>query len=160
MDATRKLKARNLLDQGYREQVNGNVREALRCYRASLALCPSAEGHSFLAWGLSHRGRFEKAIAECKKAIALDPENGSPYNDIGAYLIHLGRHEEALPWLERALSLPRCEPRHYPHCNLGRVFLSQGQLLRALSEFDAALRLDPTYAFARETRDKVRLLLQ
>ena len=50
----------------------------------------------------SFQGRPDDAIAECKIAIAVDPDFGNPYNDIGAYLIELGREEEAVTWLERA----------------------------------------------------------
>src|SRR5262249_38344426 len=59
--------------------------------RRSIAIHPTAEAHTFLGWTLSHLGRHEDAIAECKTAIAVDPLFGNPYNDIGAYLIELGR---------------------------------------------------------------------
>jgi len=55
----------------------------------------------------------DEAIAECKRAIEVDPEFGNPYNDIGSYLIALGRHDEAIPWLEQAIVAPRYDPRHY-----------------------------------------------
>jgi hypothetical protein len=37
------------------------------------------------------------------RAIQVDPDFGNPYNDIGAYLINLGRHDEAMAWLEQAI---------------------------------------------------------
>ena len=55
-------------------------------------------------------GRLEEAIEECHKAIAVDPTFGNPYNDIGAYLIEMGRLDEAIPWLERATG-PRATSR-------------------------------------------------
>jgi tetratricopeptide (TPR) repeat protein len=36
------------------------------------------------------RAGRDDAIAECKKAVELDPDLGNPYNDIGAYLIEKG----------------------------------------------------------------------
>jgi len=51
-----------------------------------LAEEPSAEAHTFLVWVYSFERRFAEAIAECKRAIAVDPEFGNPYNDIGVYL--------------------------------------------------------------------------
>lgn len=46
--------------------------------------------------------RLDEALAECKRAIACDPDFGSPYNDIGGYLMEMGRDDEAIPWLEQA----------------------------------------------------------
>ena len=57
----------------------------------------------FLGWTYSYQGRLDDAIPECQKAIEVDPEFGNPYNDIGAYLIEQQKHDEAIPWLERAL---------------------------------------------------------
>ena len=50
---------------------------------------PTAEAYTFLGWTYHFQGRIEDAIAECKRAIEVDPEFGNPYNDIGAYLIEL-----------------------------------------------------------------------
>jgi len=155
----RKRRAQETLDEACREQNAGHLAEAIRLYKVSLALHPTAEAHTFLGWAYGLDGRFDDAIAECKKAIALDPEFGNPYNDIGAYLIHLGRLDEAIPWLERALAAVRYEPRHYPHCNLGRIYTAKGMLQKAMAEFEKALVIDPDYAYAREALSSIRTQL-
>ena len=91
--------AREHFERGYEEQMAGRLDEAVESYRRSIAIQPTAEAHTFLGWALSHQGRHEAAIAECRTAIAVDPTFGNPYNDIGAYLIELGREDEAMPWL-------------------------------------------------------------
>jgi Tfp pilus assembly protein PilF len=73
----------------------------------------------------------------------LDPEFGNPYNDIGVYLMQLERLDDAIPWLERAKSATRYEPRHFPYINLGRVYLSKGMIQKALEEFRGALKINP-----------------
>src|SRR5262249_7657354 len=83
----------------------------------SLAVRPTAEAHTFLGWALSYQGKHEEAIAECKRAIAVDPSFGNPYNDIGAYLIELGRGDEAVEWLGRAHAAPRHAPRPLALCH-------------------------------------------
>src|SRR5258706_1485120 len=88
--------------RGYEAQMRGRLDEAVQYYCASIAVRPTAEAHTFLGWALSYLGRHEDAIAECKVAISFDPDFGNPYNDIGAYLIELGRDDEAIGWLERA----------------------------------------------------------
>ena len=143
------VRAYALWEQGYRLHVMGRFEAAVDRFRASIAVLPTAEGHTYLGWSLSMLGQVEEALAECKKAIALDPEYGNPYNDIGAYLIELGRPEEAIPWLERAISAKRYCCYQFPHFNLGRVLFAQGNLHAARRAFEQALRHDSDYFPAR-----------
>ena len=55
----------------------------------------------------------------------MDPDFGNPYNDIGAYLIQMGRLDEAIPWLEKATRAPRYEAPHFPRFNLGRAYVAK-----------------------------------
>src|SRR5207249_2670054 len=119
--------------------MDGRREEAIRLYRASIEECPTAEAHSVLGRTLSHLGRHEEAIEQCKIAITLDPDFGNPYNDIGSYLIHLGRVDQAIPWLELAKKAPRYEPRHFPYLNLYRVYVKLGELDRAQRALQQAL---------------------
>src|SRR3954453_12377006 len=128
--------------------MSGDLLTGIDLYRRSIALHPTAEAHTFLGWTYSFQGRLDDAIEECKQAIAVDADFGNPYNDIGSYLMNLARHDEAIPWLEKAIAAPRYEPRHYPHCNLGQVYWDQGQLVKATAEFERALEIAPDYAFA------------
>jgi tetratricopeptide (TPR) repeat protein len=107
-------RAWEVLQDAYQAQMEGDYDRAVELYQSSLELHPTAEAHTFLGWTYHFQGRVEEAIAECKRAIELDPEFGNPYNDIGAYLIELGRFDEAIPWLERATEALRYEPRHFP----------------------------------------------
>src|SRR2546422_6105516 len=141
-DEERYRKAVELLQEAYRHQMEGDLERAITLYQQSIALHPTAEAHTFLGWTYSFQGRLDEAIAECKEAIAVDPDFGNPYNDIGSYLIKLGRSEEAIPFLEQAIKAPRYEPRHYPHCNLGQVYWSRGELNKAIAEFERALEIE------------------
>ncbi len=123
----------------------GRYEEAAEQFQQSIDAYPTAEGHTFLGWSLSELGRLEDAIAECKKAISLDADYGNPYNDIGVYLIQLGRPEEAVPWLEKAITAKRYCCYEFPHFNLGRVFLSQGNIEEAKRSFERALSYNPEY---------------
>lgn len=137
--------ARHWFEQGYRAQMEGRLDDAIAAYRKSIELHPTAEAHTFLGWTYSFQGRHRDAIRECEEAIHVDPDFGNPYNDIGAYLIELGQLDEAVPWLERAKQAARYEPRHYPHVNLGRVYVKQGKFDDAIRELRAALRIQPGY---------------
>jgi tetratricopeptide (TPR) repeat protein len=133
----------------------GRLPEAVNLFRQSLAVRPTAEAHTFLGWTYSGLGQFEEAIGECLKAIEVDPEFGNPYNDIGAYLIELGRPEEAIPWLRRATRAARYEPRQFPHLNLSRIYAARHDYRRAIRELDRALAFDPSCAAARRVRDEL-----
>ncbi|HSE95843.1 MAG TPA: tetratricopeptide repeat protein [Methylomirabilota bacterium] len=149
MDETARAAAERHFREGYEAQVRGDLDRAIAHYRQSIAAVPTAEAHTFLGWALSHRGDYAGAIRECEIAITVDPDFGNPYNDIGSYLITLGRHEEAIGWLRRAMLAPRYEPRHYPHVNLARVYVKQGKIDEAIAELRRALVLEPNYPPAR-----------
>jgi Tfp pilus assembly protein PilF len=156
-DAAERLRrARQLFAEAYQLQMRGSFDEAVARYRESIACHPTAEAHTFLGWTYSFQDRLDDAIAECKKAIEIDPEFGNPYNDIGSYLFKQGKLDEAIPWLERAIAAKRYEPRHYPHCNLGRIYWAKGLLNRAIAEFERALAIDPQSRFAQGALDAVR----
>src|SRR5436190_95486 len=95
-------RAWEVLQDAYQAQMEGDYDRAVELYQSSLELHPTAEAHTFLGWTYHFQGRIDEAIAECKRAIELDPDFGNPYNDIGAYLIEQNRFDEAIPWLERA----------------------------------------------------------
>ena len=118
-------------------------------FRESIEVLPTAEGHTFLGWSLSMLGQTEEAIAECEKAIVLDPDYGNPYNDIGVYLMELGRPDEAPPWFEKAMAAERYCCYQFPHFNLGRVRFMQGEFTAARRSFERALEHDPDYLPAR-----------
>ena len=152
-------RAWELLQQGYRAQMEGDYDRAVDLYKDSLDACPTAEAHTFLGWTYHFQGKVDDAIAECKRAIEVDPDFGNPYNDIGAYLISLGKFDEAIPWLERATRAPRYEPRHYPYFNLGRAYYAKGEINRARQYFQESLRIEPDYDLARQAVESLRRMV-
>lgn len=159
MPEDRHEQAQELFQEAYRAQMTGDFERAAELYKASLEILPTAEAYTFLGWTYHFQGKIQDAIAECKRAIEVDPDFGNPYNDIGAYLIALGRLDEAVPWLERAIDAPRYDPRHFPHFNLGRVYLAKGMFSRARQYFQEALRIEPNYALARQAIENLRRML-
>jgi Tfp pilus assembly protein PilF len=149
-----------LLKEAYQYQMGGDYDMAVELYKRSLDLHPTAEAFTFLGWTYRFQGKIDDAIAECKKAIQIDPEFGNPYNDIGAYLIEKGEYDEAIPWLERSLQSRRYESYHYPHYNLGRVYAAKELYGKARHHFEQALKLSPDYTLAKEGLAKVRHKIQ
>ncbi len=139
--------------------MKGQFEEAIINYKKSLDIYPTAEAHTFLGWTYSFLGQLEKAIEECKNAIAIEPEFGNPYNDIGAYLIQLGKFDEAITWLELALKAKRYETPHFAHLNMGRVLESKGLWFEALDEYKIAKDIAPDYLLAKQYFNKLQGML-
>jgi len=153
-------RALELIQRAMHLQMSGDLDESIRLYRESIAVCPTADAHTYLGWAYSFQGRIDAAIAECEVAIRLDPEFGNPYNDIGVYLMQQEKFDEAIPWLERAKTAKRYEPRHFPYLNLGRVYAAKGMMIKALEEFREALRLHPDDSDLAEFVEQLESKLQ
>jgi Tfp pilus assembly protein PilF len=152
----RLLKAQELFQQAYALQMEKQYEQAIRLYRQSIETYPTAEAHTFLGWTYSFQERLQEAIEECHRAIRVDPDFGNPYNDIGVYLLQQGEFAEALSWLEKAKHAPRYEPRHFPYLNSGRIYLAQGEWLKALKEFEQAVEIMPDDLGARQALAELR----
>lgn len=152
--------AQEFFHNAYRLQMQGELDLAVQLYKRSIELHPTPEAYTFLGWTYHFQGKTDEAIAECKKAIALDPTFGNPYNDIGAYLIERGEWDEAIPWLEKAIASPRYEAYHYAWYNLGRVCVHKEMYSKARECFRKALEIEPKYHAASEALQKLRILIQ
>src|SRR3954470_4923446 len=100
-------RARALREEALAHQQRGELDRAIDLYGKSIEVYPTAEAYTFRGWAYSFQGRIDEAIGECHKAIAVDPEFGNPYNDIGSYMFARGELEAAVPWLEKAKTAPR-----------------------------------------------------
>lgn len=159
MSSDRQKQANQRFREAFDAQMAGEFDRAVELYTESLALHPTAEAHTFLGWTYHFQGKIEEAIAECKRAIEIDPDFGNPYNDIGVYLIDLGQQDEAIAWLEQAITAKRYEPRHFPYFNLGRVYLAKGMINRARELFQKSLAIEPRYTLARQALESVRRMV-
>lgn len=160
MEDERSQMALELFQRAYQLQMQGDWALAVELYRKSIALHPTAEAYTFLGWTYRSQGRLEDAIAECKKAIAVDPAFGNPYNDIGAYLIELDRAADAIPWLEQATHSQRYESFHYPWYNLGRAYAAMECYRKAQECFAHSLDIEPRYTPAEEALARLKRMIQ
>ena len=142
--------AEDLYNAGYLLTLLGRPYEAIELFEKSLAIKPTAEAYTYLGWTYGNMGDYERAIAEAQKAIKIDPEFGNPYNDIGVYLIELGKEDEAIAYLKKAMEAKRYCCYQYPHFNLGRIYLGRQMYEQAREEFNKSVAIDPEYAPALE----------
>jgi Tfp pilus assembly protein PilF len=153
-------RAMELVQEAMQHQMAGNLEEAIRLYKQSINIHPTADAHTYLGWTYSFQGKIEEAIAQCETAISIDPDFGNPYNDIGVYLMQQQKIDEAVPWLEKAKKARRYEPRHFPYLNLGRVYAAKGMINKALEEFRGALRWDPDNLMVLKAIEELESKLQ
>jgi tetratricopeptide (TPR) repeat protein len=138
-------RADRLLEDGRFHVSQGDLDQAMEAFQESIETCETAEALTFLGWILSLKGQYEEAIDLCLRAIAIDPDFGNPYNDLGSYLMKGDRNEEAILWIEKAKSSKRYDARHFPYMNLGRIYSSLGRIDEAITEFTQALEFVPDH---------------
>jgi tetratricopeptide (TPR) repeat protein len=158
-----------------------NYKAAADKFRQAIQMAPSfSTGHYYLGMGLYLTGRqilrtndleLEKAnvplgeaLTELAKASELAPNASGPVLYTG--LVHLLRSEymqldpkgqqqelaAAEQALARAISAAALNDRCPAYEAMGRVLVSQGDIVRGLQNFDWALEIDPNHAWARYNR--------
>lgn len=151
-------RAVQLYNTGYLMTLLGQYEEAIRLFDSSLEILPTAEAYTYKGWTFSHMGDYQRAIAQAEMAIRIDPDFGNPYNDIGVYMIELGREDEAIPYLEKAMRANRYCCYQFPHYNIGRIYIKKKMYERAREEFKKSLEIDPNYLPAREALETLNQL--
>lgn len=107
---------------------------AEREYRRAIELTPNvAAPHHFYAHHLVSLGRFDEALAESLRALALDPLDVGMNFHLGWYYFYTRQYEQAVPQLQKTLSL---DPNHSgAHGILGLTYGQQGRYPEAVAEF-------------------------
>ena len=62
-------RAMELIKEAMDHQLAGELDKAIRLYKESIALYPTADAHTYLGWTYSFQGRIDEAIAQCEIAI-------------------------------------------------------------------------------------------
>jgi MFS family permease len=99
-------------------------------------------------------GESELALQVYVAATEYLPDDERGYYNLGTVALELGRYEEAIPALERAIALRG--DRAQTHNNLGIARAETEDLEGAIEAFEIAVRLDPTHQNARRNLEVVR----
>jgi tetratricopeptide (TPR) repeat protein len=113
--------------------------EVVRAMEQTLELDPEhADALNYLGYSYADRGiNGEEAVSLTQQAVTLKPHNGYYVDSLGWALYKVGRIEEALEMMQRAVALVSDDPVIYEH--LGEIFL-----LREEHEKVHSLQLDST----------------
>jgi type IV pilus assembly protein PilF len=125
---------RGYMEQGQFEVAHQKLEEALR-------LDPdSVDGNTLMAVLYERIDRPKLSEKFYRRAVELDPEDGSTNNNFGAYLCGLGRHAEADTYFKRALDDPFYKTPGTAASNAG-VCAAQAQTERQIHVGQRQLRL-------------------
>jgi predicted O-linked N-acetylglucosamine transferase (SPINDLY family) len=92
---------------------------------------------------LRDEGRFDDAIAACRRAIELKPDYPEACNNLGNALNDSGRFDEAIASYRQAIQLKGDHPE--VHNNLGIALRGTGRLDEAVASYRRAIELKPDY---------------
>jgi tetratricopeptide (TPR) repeat protein/serine/threonine protein kinase len=108
----------------------------------------SCFGRTLLARGRTQEGEMvlDGAIAACRRAIQLNPNDVDAYNALGLALRSRGKPQEAIDAYLKAL---RIAPGFFAvHLNLGIALDDQGKVAEAAAAYRQAIRFKPDFAEA------------
>ncbi len=89
----------------------GDLEKADQFDAKALALDPDlAWAHSTKGWILQNQGRPEESVPEFERALALDPSDADSLNGLGVDYIALGRFDEGLQVLDKAIRMSAYDP--------------------------------------------------
>ncbi|MBO0721517.1 MAG: protein kinase [Blastocatellia bacterium] len=140
------VKADIELDKGSRESVDA----AISLFERAIGLDPGyAHAYAGLGYAIALKGHaqtkpefLEQAVGYLQKAIELNPLLPDGYSGLGFTFVAMGREDDAIGALRRALSFAPQDP--LTHSALGRAYMiGKGMFREAVAEFKLALKLNP-----------------
>jgi adenylate cyclase len=128
---------------GWSESREASLLRAVELAKKALALDDS-DPMIHILWGAIYlqQRRYDQAIAEGQKSVALGPNQADPHLMLAKYLHHAGRYKEALPLVKKAMRLDPYYPSYYLEL-LGHVYLSMEAYEKAVEAFKVLVVREP-----------------
>jgi len=119
----------------------GKTQEAEQTYRRAIELRSHYWGGYFgLGVFLARQHRLPEAAEQFLQAAALAPDNSRAYGSLGGVYIYMGRYDEAIAALKRAIEL---RPTAQAYQNLGTIYIRLRQFQEAAGMLERARALAP-----------------
>jgi len=124
------------------------IEKSMEMARKVLAIDSSiASAHGLLGNLYVIRRDYDKALPEAERALALAPGNQSVLNNYSGVLRAIGRPEEAIPLLQKAIRQNPFGPAA-TYNELGLVLRDAGRFEEAVAAFKKAIQIAPDYLTA------------
>lgn len=127
-----------------------------RCFEQVERLDPTSwRVHQMRAEAFQQRQADDEAIAEYRKATAINPREAELHRDLGLLYLLNNAYDDAQQSLERAIELDGANPRTLYF--LGRLHVAKQLHAESIRFLEAALRLDPNLVQARPSLGRAYL---
>jgi adenylate cyclase len=112
-----------------------------------LAIDPTfAAAHNLKAWMLTSETRFDEAIAERERALALDPASAGAMQGLGWDYLLLGQFEKGLEIFDKAIRLsPRDPELHFVYAGESWAYFALTRYDRAMDWARRAIAVNPRF---------------
>ena len=119
----------------------GKTKEAEQTYRRAIELRSHYWGGYYgLGLFLARQHRYAEAAEQFLQAAALAPDNSRAYGSLGGVYIYMGRYDEAIAALKRAIEL---RPTSQAYQNLGTLYIRLRQYQEAAGMLERAREIAP-----------------
>jgi len=116
--------------------------EAEKCAQKALSLNDSLDTpHLLLGWIYLFKKKYNKAITEANRAVALNPNGADSLAVLGYITSYAGEPEKAIIYLQKAFRLNPVPLIHYYHF-LGAAYVSTGQYEEAIAILKQSISID------------------
>ncbi len=128
---------------GWSDTRGESLQRAVELAKKALALDDS-DPMIHALWGAIYlqQRRYDQAIAEGEKSVALGPNQAFPHLLLAMYLHHTGRYKEALPLVRKAMRLNPYYPSTYLEL-LGSVYLQMEEYEKAVEAYKMLVVREP-----------------
>ena len=114
----------------------------------------SAQEHYNTGVFYGKQEKYEEAVMELEKAIALQPAYADAYNALGV-VYYLQKDDQKA--IEQYLLAIEADPKQVKaRTNLAILYQEQGEYRKAVQQIEKALEINPTYELAKNLLDEVR----
>jgi tetratricopeptide (TPR) repeat protein len=126
----------------------GDEEKAASLFRKAIDLDPNNHNaYNYLGYMWADKGlHLDESMELIQKALKLEPDNGAYLDSFGWVLYRMGRYEEALPNLQRAVTLMKKEDEQEDATvldHLAEVLLKLNKRDEAVDAWRRALKVDP-----------------
>ena len=129
------------LDEAQKCFYNRDYNAVIKLCDESIKILPTARAYAGRGGAYGYLKNFTQTIADCSKAIELDPNYAMAYNNRGAALGYAGNFEQAMDDICHAIEL---DPNFaLAYNNRAALCLMAGNLEQAFDDANKAIFLDP-----------------
>ncbi|MGD8569392.1 MAG: tetratricopeptide repeat protein [Gammaproteobacteria bacterium] len=113
-----------------------------------------AAAYNNLAWiGVSQHNKLDLALKHAKTAVKLEPDSADYLDTLASVYNAQGKYKQAIPILEKAISINPNMPEIHYHLGISRQNL--GMSKQAAEAFNAALKLNPDFENSKDAKKRL-----